>query len=251
MKAWLGQERERLHRLALGALFELAAHGLARADYPAAQGLAQRQLALEPWREEAHWQLMQALARQGERSAAWPNMKPAAPRCSRNWAWRLRPRPRHWRRGSAPSRPSARIRGRWPLAPSAAGWRFHLWAGPASTPRWCRLYQQARAEGAQVAALVGEAGIGKTRLAQNFLEWAAAQGADVLAGQAFEASGRLSYQLLAHVLRQRLERENAPEDLLSDFWLAQLTRILPELRDRYPDLPEPTQDDRLGTPAPV
>src|SRR5262249_16076876 len=63
-EAWLEQARERLHRLALGALFELAARGLARADYAAAQSLAQRQLGLEPWREEAHCQLMQALARQ-------------------------------------------------------------------------------------------------------------------------------------------------------------------------------------------
>jgi hypothetical protein len=45
------------------------------------------------------------------------------------------------------------------------------------------------------------------------------------------------------MLRPRLERENAPEDLLSDFWLSQLTRLLPELRDRYPDLPQPTQEE--------
>ena len=62
-------------------------------------------------------------------------------------------------------------------------------------------------------------------------------------GNAFETSGGLPYQPLTQVLRQRLERENAPEDLLSDLWLTQLTRILPELRDRYPDLPEPTQEE--------
>ena len=55
---WLQQERERLHRLALGALFELADYSLARADYPKAQSLARQQLAWEPWREEAHQQLM-------------------------------------------------------------------------------------------------------------------------------------------------------------------------------------------------
>lgn len=67
---WLRQERERLHRLALDALFELTARSLAQADYPAAQRLARRQLALEPWREEAHRQLMQVLALRGDRSAA-------------------------------------------------------------------------------------------------------------------------------------------------------------------------------------
>ena len=58
---WLRQEREQLHRLALDALFEITAHSLARSDYQKAQRLARRQLVLEPWREEAHRQLMQAL----------------------------------------------------------------------------------------------------------------------------------------------------------------------------------------------
>src|SRR5204863_7298880 len=31
--------------------------------------------------------------------------------------------------------------------------------------------------------------------------------------------------------------------LLSDSWLAELSRLLPELRDRYPDLPPPTADE--------
>jgi tetratricopeptide (TPR) repeat protein len=46
----------------------------------------------------------------------------------------------------------------------------------------------------------------------------------------------LPYQPLVDALRPRLERENAPEDLLSDVWLVELSRLLPELRDRYPDL---------------
>src|SRR5439155_15277464 len=48
---------------------------------------------------------------------------------------------------------------------------------------------------------------------------------------------------LVEVLRERLEAENAPEDLLDDVWLAELSRLLPELRVRYPDLPAPTQDE--------
>jgi tetratricopeptide (TPR) repeat protein len=89
----------------------------------------------------------------------------------------------------------------------------------------------------------GEAGIGKTRLARDFAAWARAQGADVLSGQAFEMGGRLPYQPLVEAVRQRLEQENAPEDLLDDLWLAELSRLLPELRVRYPDLPAPTEDE--------
>ncbi len=90
---------------------------------------------------------------------------------------------------------------------------------------------------------MGEAGIGKTRLASEFVAWARAQGAEVLSGHAFELGGRLPYQPLVEALRKRLEEENAPEDLLEDLWLAELSRLLPELRVRYPDLPVPTEDE--------
>ena len=103
--------------------------------------------------------------------------------------------------------------------------------------------QQARRGQPQAALVVGEAGIGKTRLVREWVAWAAAQGALVLAGQAFEMGGRLPYQPLVEALRPRLEAENAPEDLLEDLWLAELSRLLPELRVRYPDLPAPTEDE--------
>src|SRR5207302_5103388 len=104
-------------------------------------------------------------------------------------------------------------------------------------------YQQARQGQPQVVLLVGEAGLGKTRLATEFVAWARAQGAEVLSGQTFELGGRLPYHPLVEAVRPRLEEENAPEDLLDDLWLAELSRILPELRVRYPDLPAPTQDE--------
>ncbi len=88
----------------------------------------------------------------------------------------------------------------------------------------------------QVVLLEGEAGIGKTRLATEFLDWATIQGADVLRGQAFESNRRRSYQPFIEALRPRIDQENAPEDLLHDVWLAELARLFPELHERYPDL---------------
>jgi predicted ATPase len=104
-------------------------------------------------------------------------------------------------------------------------------------------YQQLRHGQARGVLLVGEAGVGKTRLANEFVGWARAQGADVLIGHAFEMRGHLPYQPLIEALRERLERENAPEDLLEDLWLAELSRLLPELRVRYPDLQPPAGDE--------
>ena len=59
---WLRLERERLHQLALEAMFEAAQDHLAANRPDKAGALARRQLALEPWREPAHRQLMQGTA---------------------------------------------------------------------------------------------------------------------------------------------------------------------------------------------
>ncbi|HWE61312.1 MAG TPA: AAA family ATPase, partial [Chloroflexota bacterium] len=97
-------------------------------------------------------------------------------------------------------------------------------------------FAQAQQGQAQVVVLAGETGIGKTRLASEFLTAIESQGADVLRGQAFEQHDSVPYTALVEALRPRLERENAPDDLLGDLWLAALSGVLPELCERYPDL---------------
>ncbi|HZC18208.1 MAG TPA: AAA family ATPase, partial [Rubrobacteraceae bacterium] len=104
-------------------------------------------------------------------------------------------------------------------------------------------YQAALSGEAGAVALLGDAGIGKTRLAEEFLLWAREEGADVLRGRTYETGGRLPYGALIDALRPRVERERAPDDLLEDVWLSELSRILPELNERYPDLPVPRSDD--------
>jgi len=109
-----------------------------------------------------------------------------------------------------------------------------------------KVYHTAQRGQTQVVFLEGEVGIGKTRLATEFLAWAEMEGADVLQGQAFETGGQLPYRPLIEALRPRIERENAPDDLLSDTWLAELARLLPELCDRNPDLPDPVGDKSVA-----
>jgi DNA-binding SARP family transcriptional activator len=104
-------------------------------------------------------------------------------------------------------------------------------------------YHSARGGSARAVAVAGEAGIGKTRLVEQFLRWALAEGADVLKGKAFEATGGLPYGPLVGALRERVDRERAPDDLLEDVWLSELSRLLPELKERYPDLPPPVSDE--------
>src|SRR6266487_6539159 len=104
-------------------------------------------------------------------------------------------------------------------------------------------FQQAQQGQPQAVLVVGEAGIGKTRLVTEFVAWAQSQGAEVLSGYAIAMGGRLPYQLPVEALRQRMQAENAQENLVEDLWLAELARLLPELRVRYPDLPAPTKDE--------
>lgn len=67
---WLRATRQYLHNLALNALNQLTQQQLDHGDYLQAVTYARRQLTLEPWREEAHRQVMTALALSGERSVA-------------------------------------------------------------------------------------------------------------------------------------------------------------------------------------
>jgi DNA-binding SARP family transcriptional activator len=67
---WVLLKREQLHRRALDVLRTLTLHYEGQGDYERMQKYAARQLALEPWREEVHRQLMRALALDGQRGAA-------------------------------------------------------------------------------------------------------------------------------------------------------------------------------------
>src|SRR5262245_9915604 len=67
---WALMVREQLHQQALDALDTLAAAAEQQANYGALCHYARRQLALEPWREAAHRQLMRGLALAGDRGAA-------------------------------------------------------------------------------------------------------------------------------------------------------------------------------------
>jgi predicted ATPase/DNA-binding SARP family transcriptional activator len=67
---WLLLKREQLHQQALAALSSLADYHLGAGRFTEAGEAARRQIALIPWHEAAHRQLMRALAEAGERASA-------------------------------------------------------------------------------------------------------------------------------------------------------------------------------------
>ena len=67
---WALAWREKMRHQALEALFQLANFYERRGDFTESYHFASRQLELDPWREEAHRQVMRALVFDGKRSAA-------------------------------------------------------------------------------------------------------------------------------------------------------------------------------------
>ncbi len=90
---------------------------------------------------------------------------------------------------------------------------------------------------ARLVLLEGEAGIGKTRLADHFLE---GLDATILCGAGRELEQSLPYQPVVEALRGLLALPQGPDLLntvrkdLPPIWLAETARLLPELEPRQP-----------------
>ncbi|MBN1536262.1 MAG: AAA family ATPase [Anaerolineales bacterium] len=110
-------------------------------------------------------------------------------------------------------------------------------------------YFEATRNGSQIAAIIGEAGIGKTRLVEEFLRWVETQQTEILAGSAWEGSNRVPYQPIVESLRVRLDEERSLDELLDKVWLAELARLLPEIRTKIQDLPQSITDESTARQA--
>jgi DNA-binding CsgD family transcriptional regulator len=102
-----------------------------------------------------------------------------------------------------------------------------------------RLAAAGRGEGG-IMLVAGEPGIGKSRLLAEFGRRAEAAGWCVLRGRAYETAGMPPYLPFVEALRAYLLA--CPIEGLRDAFgrgAADLARLLPELRDALPELPEP------------
>ena len=245
---WLQLQREVWHRRMSTVYDHLSSMQLDGGELPGAIEATTRWVAHESFNERAHRRLMQSYFAAGDRNAALR----AYQNCRKLFAEELRAQPapetqvlaeRIRTQPLPPRMPALAAQKPAPLDSAAALPELPLIGRVQEYTRLIEAYHTVQGGRSQAVILKGEAGVGKTRLAVDFLGWAAAHDADILLGRAFETGGRLPYQPLVEALRNRIERENAPDDLLSDTWLAELSRLLPEMRDRYPDLPPPTADE--------
>jgi DNA-binding SARP family transcriptional activator len=89
-----------------------------------------------------------------------------------------------------------------------------------------------------ILLLDGEAGVGKTRLADEFLRWLIADGGTALRGRGYGGRAGVPYGPLVEILREALHEPGIGGT--EPDWLAEVARLLPELRQRFPGLPAPS-----------
>ena len=247
---WAAIQRETCQRQLETVYDRLSQHLLALHNNAAAVETAARWVARAPFSEQAYRRLMAAQALSGQRPAALQTYEKLRATLQQEL-------------GLEPSRETAVLadhigRGRvdedrWgpmPIVDASSSeirgrrLRLPLVGRSEEHSQLVTAFRQA-SQGAQLVALIGAAGSGKTRLVGAFQEWAKLDSPEVeiWQGRTFETGGRLAYQPVVEALRPRLEQVNAPEDLLEDVWLAELSQLMPELRARYPDLPPPLTGD--------
>lgn len=89
----------------------------------------------------------------------------------------------------------------------------------------------------QFVLIAGEAGVGKTRLAEDALRWAASQSVVTAAAYCYASAGTIAYTPIASWLRTDPLWSSLFS--LDPLWLTEVVRTLPEILVEYPDLPQP------------
>ncbi len=250
---WATIQRERLHQEALDALYHLTQHFEWRGDYVQALQHAQRQLELDPWREEAHRQAMRAMALTEQRSAALAQYEA----CRRILAEELGAEPAEettalYEQIKAGTVLSHVQRRQW-FIPST-----HLIGREPELAEANAIWHKARTGEGQVLLISGEPGIGKTRLIHELIAQERYSNATVLLGECY-AEGSTPYAPITQIIQAALNPHPYPPPSansmdrggdtlpLSNLFstgegqrmgtiLADLITFVPELHDRFPNV---------------
>jgi DNA-binding SARP family transcriptional activator len=259
---WQFFQGEELRRELAGALERLShGHG-ARGEWEQAVSYGRRWLALDPLHEPAHRWLMQLYAWAGQRAAALRQYR----ECVRVLEGEL---------GVSPLEETTRIyeaiqendlppppvfaRDRSPTSPEKE--REAPSAGNALAPspgaplvgrerEWgslLRAYEVA-GMGGHVVVLEGEAGIGKTRLAEELLAYAASRGSSTVATRCYPGETDLAYGPFVEGLSASIRQEDLAARLTDTpvHFLSEAARLVPEIAGWRPGLPATPPLDTPG-----
>ena len=227
---WIIPERRRLRQA-----FERALERLTRLlenehDYRTAVDYARRLVRHDRLREASYRRLMRLQALVGDRAGALRTYHRCATLLEQELDVEPSPATREMYERllsveETPLVPRSRP-GRTGAAPRLVG-RQDAWA------ELRHAWQRAAAGHPHLVLISGEAGIGKTRLAEELVQWASRQGIASASARCFAAEGELAYAPVAAWLRAR------PLPPLESVWRTEVARILPELLADAPDLSQP------------
>jgi hypothetical protein len=232
--SWLIEKREALHTRYIEILERLVLAQEDQRDYPAAIRVAEQLVLHDPLHETTYRRLMRLHALNGDRAAALHiyqrcvailqhelGVEPSSDTHAAYTRLLQEEIPAVLRTGPAPF-----LAAQTPFVGRQIEWQV-------LQATW-RTSQCGRA---QVALIAGEAGIGKTRLAEELLRWAANQGIIIAHARSYAAEGRLAYAPLIEWLRTPAFKARLAALDVAD--LTELARLLPELLRERPHVPPP------------
>jgi DNA-binding SARP family transcriptional activator len=229
---WLLAERELLAQGYLDALERLAALLEQRCSYREALGYARRLVRADPLHEAAYRRLMDLHLALGDRASALRVYHTCATILRHEMGVDPSPETQavYQRVLMVDARPAQQEPK--PTAGTAFVGRHAQWEALRSA------WRQAAAGQAQVMLISGEAGIGKTRLAQELLAWVQRQGIESAVARCYDSGGSaMAYGPVVEWLRSAALQGRVRG--LEGIWRSEAARLLPELLAERPDLPPP------------
>jgi DNA-binding SARP family transcriptional activator len=226
---WLLSERERLSQRFSAALERLSLLLESQRDYPPAIDYTQRLLRHDPLHEGAYRHLMRLHALNGEPAMAVRTYHSCVTLLQRELG--VEPSP-------ATQEIYERLLNVEVSSPRPA--MTHILSLVGRTQEWTQLraaWRTATRGQAGAVVITGEAGIGKTRLAEELLVWAERQGIVTANARCYAAEGELVYAPVATWLRGAAIRTTLSR--LDAVWLTDVARLAPEALAERPEVPHP------------
>jgi DNA-binding SARP family transcriptional activator/predicted ATPase len=229
---WIMPERERLQQAYSQALEQLLHLSELQGDYVAAIRYAQRLIRIDPLSEDFYRRLMRLHLVNNDRASALRTYHTCAAMLQRELG--IEPDPathaiyeqllhKPAASGSAvPRQPALTVR------PTLVG-RRREWENLQAA--WNRVVDGVP----HFVLITGEAGLGKSRLAEEFLTWVGQHGAITAKTRSYAAEGQLSLAPVTDWLRSEEIRPQVQQ--LESVWLTEVARVLPELLTERPDIP--------------
>ena len=229
---WIAGERERLRQRAVSAWARLVELLEKEGSFIEASARAEQLIRLDPLREQAWCALMRCYARRGERAAALHVYQECTALLKRELgvqpsaATRITYREILSIGDQASAAPAAPRAAAYPLVGRDDQWRTLL-----------QVWREAAQGRARMTVVRGESGIGKTRLAEELIDWCRVNNLGAVTARCYAGEGRLAFAPIAAWLRSASLRSSLAA--LDPAVVSDVARLTPDVIVARRDVPPP------------